>query len=207
MNTNNNYVYQTKYGDSSRNFIKTSGTSNPSQPPQYINPTQSHRIQRIKNFTSHVDQFFGSTDQQGIINHQRSMNYGQTGYPIMQRSFSPHLAFNAPNGYAYYKPVRTNFGNTGMPLRIQPPRPQQHYIPMRNQMNPRSHYYHNQDLQGTPKIRARLSREPKYYDRYNKKVFKSNFEFPENSGVSNYRSKSTSNWNRSKYMDQNKGIF
>lgn len=85
----------------------------PYSPPPYIPPVKSQVIERIKNYTSGVDQIYSNNNAE----YQEHIDsYGRRVYRVYQRSVSPNMGYSGAGGYGgYYKRVgASNLRNVNM---------------------------------------------------------------------------------------------
>ena len=181
MNPNKNYVYQSGFLPPNQQFIKTSGTSLQPNPPQYINPSKSHILHRIKTYTTNVDQIYGNPEQ------QRFNNFGRPVYRPIQRPLSQNLNYQPQQihkpqrQFAYYKQVQPGYQNQGLPLRLgqRLQKQNQNYF-QPHPMMARQRYYQSRE---------------QFYQPNPQGVFGRDRELSQEIQGNNLRSKSSNLWN------------
>lgn len=198
MNPNKNFVYPGEYSSPNVHFLKSTGMPVRPAPVQYVNPAKSRLIQRIKKYTTGVDQFFANPDQPSLSPQPRNNHFTRQVYHVVPRNYSPNVRFTPPSHFNYFKPVAPSYPNSEIPVQmhkrgtemIQPNAP----IGSPNlATNSHSNFYTASTFQGNLKGPLGYSGQPRYFGGPAQGVFGANKDFmlpnPQNSEI--YRSKSS----------------
>ena len=172
-------------------------------PIQYLNPVKSRVIQRIKNYTTGVDQYFANPEQPSLSPPTRNNHFNRQVYQVIPRNYSPNVRFSPPSHFGFFKPVQSSYTNTEIPVHMHK-RSNEILQPSPSMANPNvpvgthSTFYPTPTFQANMKSPLGYSGQPRYYGGPAQGVFRPNTDFmmanPQNSEI--YRSKSSTTRSR-----------